>query len=255
MTSLVTEKVELSTSSLDAMESLHFKGTFKGCTREIHVFVITNRDTLPAVKETIHTWTRILEARTEVSKRHHLADKRDERKEVAFTCDDSKAKEYRALTDEIVEFIEEEDPLQGRLVACTSLHAGEHIIQALAIGRILVHKEKEKFNVRVLVTAPWNLRMNGRNDPDYEPYVCRGTGTLMIGFLYQAAKRLEKKEFFLTSTENAEEFYRTHLGMRESGPDDFSGLRDFSYFVNQETEELVQALIRKYFVLAPAKAT
>jgi hypothetical protein len=83
-------------------------------------------------------------------------------------------------------------------------------IQAVAAFSIL----PEEIYINALLSAAWNISMQGENAPEHQILAVKGAGVTLMRQLYELAKQQQKSRVSLYSTRSAERFYDEKLKMK-----------------------------------------
>ncbi len=90
------------------------------------------------------------------------------------------------------------------------LHDGKQRIQAIAP----VEERVNSLYIDTLLSAAWNIPMNGNNTKAYRECVVKGAGTTLMRQIYELAKMRKKEKIELTPARSSEGFYDSHLHMK-----------------------------------------
>lgn len=97
-----------------------------------------------------------------------------------------------------------------------------------AVG--LAIKDETTLKVHLLITAPWNLKLNSSNEEEVLPLVIKGGGTAVIRSFCDLAQEQKLSRLSLKPLDGSLTFYRDHLKMDY---DEDSGV---FYYVLPETD-------------------
>lgn len=81
-------------------------------------------------------------------------------------------------------------------------------IQSISVA----HINKDGLYVNNLLSAPWNIKMNGKIPEEYLSFVTKGAGKTSLLSLYKLAREKQSKILYLTPSKASFGFYK-HVGM------------------------------------------
>lgn len=187
-----------------------------------HAIVLENQtqiDYFRAVKKALRAWKLVLGERTGFSRLGATSGdpvkikERDEDLELDRSYRD--LTEYLRLTAEKIENGQGQTE-EGRNL-CIMLVDDARNIQALSIAAV----KASQLYVRIVITAPWNLKMNATVPETHQELVVRGAGTAMMLALYQIAQAKSLTELRLKPMDRSYTFYKDTIAMQEDTSGEF----------------------------------
>lgn len=83
-------------------------------------------------------------------------------------------------------------------------------LQAIACVSLTDH-----LYLNILISAPWNIRLNGEVQEVHKSLYCKGSGTALMLGIYKLAQKFELPKIKLTPLAGSHSFYKNQIGMDE----------------------------------------
>jgi hypothetical protein len=165
---------------------------------------------LEEIHQTIGKWREAIKARATVSQLKAASSSNFSFKEIALE-DKEAADSYNSLIANVELDVKILKSGQGgHLRSLLVLHDSTKRIQAIAS----VNERTQSVYVDTLMSAAWNVPMQGSNTEEHQAYVVKGAGTTLMRQVYELARARGKARVELTPLDSAIGFYDDHLKMK-----------------------------------------